>query len=358
MPHRTSAGLFLTALVTAQTPALIYDNGPVETRPGFSNVQFVALGLNVLGYPAMLTTTRDESCYDDFVLHTATIVEEVEILVYQTGAGTSLASTITGAYVAFYQFSPLIAPGPIAGSPAPTFDLFGTPNNPINNSWSGIYREVDGNGAFFRPLMRVRVRLEDVSGVPTPLLLMPGRYWLEYRASGSLWSGPWSPPLTCENQTTTGNAINRDTSGAFTSPILSGGYPQGFPFKLYGQQATPGSITQLVTNNHGLDITVCGAPVVGGFIRTELDNLTANALPVIGFDYTAAPTAFCGSSFVHQFPVALAASEADLQIPLSLTLGGLVIGIQGAELTVPPALPGVCLGAANLSDGYRVKLNF
>lgn len=348
----------ITAALTSTLAAQIYDNGPLETAslPGFSDLQNTSHLLTVYGYGGQSSATINNICYDEFCVDSAMVIDEVEIYCYQTGAGNG-PSTITGAFIAFFDTDPstqTFPPTPMAGSPLMTDDQFLTPSNPVSNAWSGLFRSLNGNGATNRAIMAVRVKLEDALGNATPMILFPGTYWLGRQASGSLTSGPWLPPIHCENQQTTGNAMQSVTAGTWNNPIVSGGtFSQGMPFKLYGPASTtPGTITNVATNTHGLGITVCGAPNVGGFIRTEVQN--AAGLTIIGFDFSANVTSFCSTNFVHAFPLQILALESDLQIPQDCSFNGLVIGIQAADLVTAG---GGCLGVVNVSDGYRVKLS-
>ncbi|MCR9246108.1 MAG: hypothetical protein NXI31_13840 [bacterium] len=351
----------LAASLAAQTPVLQYDNGPLETQsmPGFSDLQFAApYGLNIYGYGAQLVgTTTNNSVFDDFEVAGAMIIDEIELYCYQTGAGSG-ASTITGCSVAFYDSDPSqqATLTEMAGSPLFTTDLMATPNNPVSNAWSGLYRTLDGNMATNRAIMAVRVKLEDAAGNATPLVLTNGRYWIRLQASGSAASGPWFPPVTCENQVKTGDGMQLVTAGTFNNPIVSGGQGQAIPFKLFGQGSTPGSITEVATNNHGLTLSVCGSPNTGGFFRAELSGNDPAALPIIGFDFSANVTQVCNSNFVHAFPISiLLATDSTVEIPLGLF--GVTIGVQAAELTVPPVAPGACFGSANISNGFAVVIN-
>jgi hypothetical protein len=347
------------ALLAAGATAQVYDNGPLETSPSYSTLQNTTLAHTVYGYGGQLIgTTTDNSCFDNFVVCQAMVVDEVEFFCYQTGSTTT--STITGAYIAFYDSDPSTQAvlTPMAGSPLPTFDQFSTPNNPVSNAWSGVYRDLEsGPLATNRPIMAVRVKLEDSLGNATPLVLLPGTYWLEVQASGSLASGPWLPPVTVSGQGVTGDAMQLiGTTSVFNNPIVSGVNAQAIPFKLYGAASTAGTIAQVATGCGSTGISVNGAPNVGGFIRTELtQSNVGSGIPIIGYDFGAGSTAFCGCTAIHAFPIALwFATAATIDIPLDPGFCGLTIGIQGAEFN---GIGGCPSPALTFTDGYLVTVN-
>lgn len=342
---RSSAFLLTAALATAQTTVLIYDSGPVATSASASTLQNLTLGLSAPGYAAMRTPTAAYACVDDFGITNAVRLDEIEFFCYQNGSGTT--STITGVYVELYDLDPGTGALPMAGSPTWQTNLL---TAAATNTWSGIYRDLETSlGATSRPLMRVRVPLL------RPLPLVPGVYWLKVQLTGSLSSGPWLPPITVHDQRDTGNARQQDTlTGAWVAnPILSGSAPQGLPFRLYGEGQKPGSITQLTNGCGAPTLRVDGALQIGGFLHVELAN--THAIPVIGLDLTAVPTPSCGCTFVHNFPVTIwFATQHSLVLPMAPALGGLILGVQGADLS--PSGGGICLGVIDVTQGYAVKL--
>lgn len=350
LPHvaaliRSSALSLSAAFAAAQSTVLVYDNGPVETAPGISRLQNLSLGLSAPGFAAMRTPTAAYACVDDFAVTNAIRIDEIELLCYQNNSGT--ASTITGVFVELFDLDPATGAQRMAGSPTSQDNLL-TPA--AVNAWSGLYRDLEtAPGATNRPLMRVRVPLR------RPLPLAPGVYWLKVQLTGSLSSGPWLPPITVSGQRTTGDAMQQDTlTGAWiANPIQSGASPQGLPFRLYGEGQKPGSITQIASGCGAPTLRVEGALQVGGFLHVELAN--THAIPVIGLDLTATPTVSCGCTFVHDFPVTIwFATQHSLAMPMAPALGGLILGVQGADLA--PSGGGICLGVVDVTPGYAVKL--
>ncbi|MCA8976946.1 MAG: hypothetical protein KDC98_19640, partial [Planctomycetes bacterium] len=101
----------------------------------------------------------------------------------------------------------------------------------------------------------------------------------------------------------------------------------------------------------------CGSPNIGGFINAEMTGNSSTGIPVLGFDLSATPQNLLGCNVVHTFSIAQwFATTSTVQIPLSTTLGGLIIGVQGADL-LPGGGGGCGLGLANLTDGYQVTVN-
>ncbi|MCA8951037.1 MAG: hypothetical protein KDE27_16145 [Planctomycetes bacterium] len=345
----------LAAALSAQS-ALIYDNGPLVSVPGLSVAEFAALGHTTLGWSARRNNPPDIACLDEFAVPTAMVVEEIEYYTYQTGAGTG-PSTITGAFLAIYDVDPRLGGQPIGNGPQPTFDLFSTPNNPVLNSWSGVFRVYDNNlGATDRAIMQVRVKLEDTAGTPTPLTLGPGTYWLQLQSTGSLPSGPFVPAVVCTGQRVTGNAFNAIGMPPTYVAITNSGDRQGVPFKLFGSSAgSSGTIAQVANGCGASGLTVCGAPVIGGFVRTTLSPSSATGLSVIGYDLVATPTPFCGCTAIHAFPIAVWLTTAHaIQIPLDAAFAGLPIAIQGAEFL---GTGGGCPNPpVNLTDAFVATL--
>ena len=180
--------------------------------------------------------------------------------------------------------------------------------------------------------MAVRVAL-----VP-PLTMPSGVYWLMIQASGQLSSGPWAPPLTVAGQSVTGNGKQRTGLSSPTwgptnsgTVALGGRFVQGFPFKLFGTSSLPlGAITNAGLPACGsITVSVAGAPVVGGFIRTDLHGVTG--IGVVGYGFATVLHA-CGCTLGHDWTVAIIGSGASLIIPTSNTICGLGFGIQGADL--------------------------
>ncbi|MFC2107437.1 T9SS type A sorting domain-containing protein [Bacteroidota bacterium] len=176
--------------------ALLFDNGPLVNSPGTgaggadeSVLQSTSLGMNTIGGGCQQPLAY--SMADDFVVDGNWTITEIILFGYQTGSGPP--STITGGYVQIWDGDPTAGGSVIWG------DL--TTNIMIDTYWSDIYRVTETTmGATNRPVMEV------VCGT-AGLVLAPGTYWLEFSLAGSGASGPWTPPVTINGETTTGNAM-------------------------------------------------------------------------------------------------------------------------------------------------------
>jgi hypothetical protein len=308
--------------LAAQT--VVYDNGPIETAPGISLLQDDGPHrLTAYGYGIQGDSTIGNSALDDFGVATSMVIDEVEIFAYETGSTTT--STITGVFLEFYDADPSTGGQPIAGSP-------GIANNLLTgtsvNQWSGLYRDREtAPGSTDRPIMQVRVAL------PAPLALGAGIYWIQIQALGSSsLPGPWMPPITCLNQPVTSTAMQRiGTTGQFIFPIQSGAAAaQGLPFRLYGSVAQPGSLAVLTPGCGSVTLSVRGAPVLGGFVYSELGNVTG--LGLIGYGFQLVPTPFCVCTVGHNWLVAVFTNRDTIRIPMDLSFAGARLGVQGADL--------------------------
>jgi hypothetical protein len=203
---------------------VLYDNGPLVSHPGggfggadLSQVE-TAIGLTLYGFGWQHTVPNTMA--DDFVVpagETWTITG-ITFFGYQTGSTT--ASTYTGAYIEIYDDMPNV--GNI---------IFGdqVTNRMVDTIWLGAYRALDTDPmANNRPIMVVECE------VSPPLILSEGTYWVAGNATGTLSSGPWTPPVTipgvagafewnCMQQTSTG-----------WGPGLSGVDQQAWPFIIEG----------------------------------------------------------------------------------------------------------------------------
>ncbi len=313
---------------------LIHDQGPLVTHAGggsggaHASALQNAAPVNLGSYGFNANSAGSLGVADDFAVcdPAGWDIDAIEVLAYQTGAGTA-PSTLTGLFVEFYSGIPGSGGVPVAGSPGIGVNLL--TGKPATNTWSGVYRTLvsDISTATDRPLMRVRAAL------PAPLHLAPGVYWVQYGVTGSLASGPWAAPITVWNRGATGNA--RQRNGAAWTNLTSGAalHAQGVPFRLFGGRPDPlGSITTLSPGCGTTQLRVTGAPVVGGFLHAELSNLAPGGLPLIGLDFVASPTPFCGCTVGHGWAVILFGTSWNLDVPMATSFCGLPIVVQGTEL--------------------------
>ena len=219
----------------AQTQAgiqsmVLFDNGPLVTHPagGYdgnnaSSVQS-SLGMSTLGFGS--STVTGFRMADDFTISTGRSwdIETITFFAYQTGSST--ASTITDLYLQIWDGSP-----DDPGSSIVFGDL--VTNRMIDTYWINTYRTTDSDLTnSSRPIMAV---VAEVNAT-----LPPGSYWLDWAETGTLSSGPWSPPISILGQTTTGNALQYVPSpGAWQAANDTASLTQqGLPFVIEGTQAS------------------------------------------------------------------------------------------------------------------------
>jgi hypothetical protein len=209
---------------------ILYDNGPFVTAIGMgaggadiSEVQ-TFLGMSTYGFGWQIITYGYRIA-DDFEIPAGETwaIERVTFFGYQTGSSTT--SSYTGVY--FQILDDMPPAGAIVFGDLVTNRMTGT-------MWTNCYRVLDTDiMATSRPIMCVQ------ADINPPLVLGEGMYWVDAGASGSLSSGPWSPPVTILGVTTTGNALQYTTDWG---PLMDSGAgaQQGFLFILEGTGgATP-----------------------------------------------------------------------------------------------------------------------
>lgn len=147
---------------------------------------------------------------------------------YQTGS--TLLSTLYGAYIKIYNGHPDMGGYVIAD--------YGDENLLVSSSFSNAYREETGDiTTIDRPIMEIVCKIPD-------LTLESGEYWVSVGAMGSMGTpnatqiGPYMVHLQLPNgNTTTGNAI-RIVMGSIMDWVDDG--PQGMPFDVFGMAEGPG----------------------------------------------------------------------------------------------------------------------
>jgi len=210
--------------------ALLFDGGPMITHPAggaggndASALQTVLL-LSTYGFGAQISAGN--SMADDFTVTGAGWdIDEMQFFTYQTNSGTT--STINDLRIQIYDGAPN------AGGTVVWGDL--TTNRMTSTNWTNIYRVLDTNlGDVARPIMRV------VAQFATPISLTPGTYWVEFQFGGTAASGPWAPPVSIIGQTTTGNALQKTTTGWAQALDTGSGTVQGMPFLIMGTESGGG----------------------------------------------------------------------------------------------------------------------
>ena len=200
---------------------ILYDNGPLVNGPGQgaggadASVVQTSLGMGIYGWNFGISYPY--SIADDFVVPGGETwnIESLDFFGYEHNASTT--SPFTACYVQIWNGNPSVA-----GSSVIWGDL--VTNRLSSTSYTYIYRVLDTDlGSTLRPVMRLVCS--------TPSLSLPsGIYWIEYAATGSV-SAVYTPPVTINGSTGTGNALQYDGS-IWSSKIDVG--PQDFPFLICG----------------------------------------------------------------------------------------------------------------------------
>jgi hypothetical protein len=180
-----------------------------------------AILMNTYGFGAQISAGN--SMADDFTVTGAGWnIDEMVFYAYQTGSGTT--STLNDIRIQIYNGPPN------AGGTVIWGDM--TTNRLSSTNWTTIYRVLDTgllDGA--RPIMRAVAQF-----APT-INLAPGTYWVEFQFGGTGASGPWAPPRTILGQTTTGNALQKTSTGWAQALDTGTSTPQGMPFQIFGTAA-------------------------------------------------------------------------------------------------------------------------
>jgi len=224
-------------LVSASGDPILFDGGPLTTHPGggangydLSALQNAAtvnvpIPMNILGWGG----AAPGRSADDFVICDPAGWNISTITVYGYQTGSTPVSTITAATLRIWNG----VPG--AGGSAIVFGD-DTTNVLSSTCWTGIYR-----ATIVDPLGSTRPIMSNVLTVGTTL--PPGRYWIDYSLSGSLASGPFTPPVTRLEQPNTGNAVGSGDGIAY-APLIDTGvgagatYRAGLPFQVRGTAAS------------------------------------------------------------------------------------------------------------------------
>ena len=205
----------LCVLFGGSESGLLHDNGPMVTRGNvWSDLDTSVFNIYGWGWQS----TADNRLADDFSIPAdyTWFVRNGATFGYQTGS--SLNSTYTAVNYRLWDGVPGNASSSVLSGNVTLNYLSGT-------GWSGIYRTIINVNATNRPVMRNDMDLEVT-------VLTEGTYWFDVQATGSgALSGPWMPPVTVLNMTTTGNAMQY--TGSWGN-VLDNGYQQGIPFEIHG----------------------------------------------------------------------------------------------------------------------------
>ncbi len=216
---------------------ILFNSGPIVTHPGGGangadlsalqntvSLPNIPIAMNILGFGGAAPGRSAE----DFVVCDPAGWNISTITVYAYQTGSPLTSTITSVTLRIWDGAPGAAGSNIVFGDATT-------NVMTSTCWTGIYRatltDLLGNT---RPIMAC------VLDVNTAL--PPGHYWIDYSMSGSVASGPFTPPITRLNQPNTGNAMGSADGIAYAALIDNGGstatYRAGLPFLVRGTAAS------------------------------------------------------------------------------------------------------------------------
>ncbi|WP_271423591.1 GEVED domain-containing protein [Aequorivita sinensis] len=220
-----------TASYPRTQATVVYDNGPlvnVAGTPDLSVLESITLGMNTLG--GNVSNAAGFGFADDFELLAETEITEITGYAYQTGA---TSTSINAMYVTIWDGDPSDAASTIVWGDQTT-NVF-TSVEDINT-----FRVAeDDQGGRTRMIQKVNAAI-------TGLTLSAGTYWLEYSFDGTGGSGPWQPPVVILGADSTGDALQKSSTG--WGPWLDSGTntPQGVPFQIHGEEAGGGTITYCI----------------------------------------------------------------------------------------------------------------
>lgn len=144
-------------------------------------------------------------------------------------------------------------------------------------TFSNIYRTPNDDAASLlntqRPIMKLK---SNINGN-----LTAGFYWIVWSTSGTLSSGPWCPPVTILNQTTTGNAMQFIGSTSTWTNMVSGTFNQGAPYILHGKVTT--SVKEAMAS--ASEISIAPSPFVNSAnVNISLAENSGVSLSDLGFE--------------------------------------------------------------------------
>lgn len=174
-----------------------------------SILQTETFGDTIIGFGSGIAANLIVS--DEFTLTTTLDPSALTLYAYQTGS-ISTTSTMLGVHnLALYDGPPGAGGNLITTVVTPTM---------LTTDWTGVYRVTETTTASaIRPIMSITVAWPFGS-------LQPGTYWMQWSLSGSLSSGPWSPPTTDR----VGNA--RQSSGGTWAAAIDNSHGRSLPFTI------------------------------------------------------------------------------------------------------------------------------
>jgi hypothetical protein len=214
------ASVLSLAFSVSAHAALLWDNGSLVNQPGAgaggADVSSILPGNSYFGWS--VSTNSGWRLADDFTVAPGQTwaLSGAEVFGYQTNSTTT--STFTSLTLRIWQGAP--------GVPGSTLVWDGSAGEQsLISGFTGIYRTTE---TIFSNTQRPIMSLSDGVG---GTVLGAGTYWLDWTATGSLGSGPFSPPLPV----TSGNGLQFDASsgvwGALTDYTGTG---VEFAFRIHG----------------------------------------------------------------------------------------------------------------------------
>ena len=199
--------LGLLALAGAAQAAELYNNGPVVGGGGLS---ILSLPATTYGFGSQ--TTSGNSVAEDFlVTGNGWNISSFDFYAYQTGSTSFSLTTATWSVVSGdVNSGTVVASGTTA----------------LTNGGLVGYRVTDTTlSDTARGIYRAQADVTDFT-------LAAGTYWLRWSLTGTLASGPWTPPTADAAE---GNAHQSITSGAYTLLAEAGsGLGTTLPFTVHG----------------------------------------------------------------------------------------------------------------------------
>jgi hypothetical protein len=212
MSKKVVSMLAVASLATVAC-AQLHDNGPLITNP--PNVSALQAGDTLFGWGAQVTALN--AMGDDFTVPAGGWnVTAMDFYSYQTG-NTSLATTNTGINTIIYT-----------GLTGDTTNPVATYNGPQSASTFHAFRTTTALTETNRCIWQLRA--------PVVVALAAGPHWVSVNFTGTLASGPWTPPVT--PVVAVPNALQSIAGAAFAPPALNGAHFDDVAFKIFG---TPGS---------------------------------------------------------------------------------------------------------------------